>query len=136
MRHEHLEEHLAAMLRLPKVACETRGVKRASANSISLIRFDRNDYSMSIVLAHHELALVGGNEEAWIVSGTEVIVRYRRYSGREKTMYDPRSYLALLKCRTGRLTSPVRSRTGSCQRASRLSAGDSKPTFARPGCTS
>jgi len=52
---ERLEVDRAAMLSLPAESFDPRRVAQASANSLSLVRFDRNDYSVPTDFAHHEV---------------------------------------------------------------------------------
>jgi transposase len=98
---ERLVEDRAAMLALPAEAFEPRRVIQGHANSLSLVRFDRNDYSVPTSFAHHEVSVIGGIEEVAICSGTEVIARHRRHWGKERTTFDPIHYLALLERKPG-----------------------------------
>ena len=77
-----LEVDRAAMLELPAETFEPRRVTQAHANSLSLVRFDRNDYSVPTAIAHHEVTVLGGIEEI---------------------AFDPRHYLALLERKPGAL---------------------------------
>ena len=53
----------AAMLALPAESFEPRRVAQGHANSLSLVRFDRNDYSVPTAYAHHEVTVLGGIED-------------------------------------------------------------------------
>jgi len=98
-----LEVDRAAMLALPAESFDPRRVAQASANSLSLVRFDRNDYSVPTAHAHHEVTVLGGTEEVRIVSGTEVVARHPRCWSKEEVTFDPRHYLALLERKPGAL---------------------------------
>ncbi len=98
---ERLTEDRAALLALPAEAFEPRRVEQGHANSLSLVRFDRNDYSVPTAYAHHEVTITGGIEEVTITSGTAVIATHVRHWGREHTTYDPLHYLALLERKPG-----------------------------------
>src|SRR5271165_3536373 len=98
---ERLVEDRAAMLELPKEAFEPRRVVQGHANSLSLVRFDRNDYSVPTAYAHHEVTVLGGIEDVAITSGTDVIARHPRHWGKEHTTFDPIHYLALLERKPG-----------------------------------
>src|ERR1019366_3864192 len=50
---ERLEEDLDAMLGLPGTSFEPRRVEQRRANSLSLVRFDQNDYSVPTASAPH-----------------------------------------------------------------------------------
>src|SRR5271167_3773039 len=98
---ERLAEDRAALLALPDVAFEPRRVAQGHANSLSLVRFDRNDYSVPTAYAHHEVTVLGGIEDVAITSGTDVVARHRRHWGKEHTTFDPIHYLALLERKPG-----------------------------------
>ncbi len=89
------------MLALPAETFEPRRVAQGHSNSLSLVRFDRNDYSVPTAYAHHEVTVLGGIEDVAITSGTNVIARHRRHWGKEHTTFDPIHYLALLERKPG-----------------------------------
>ena len=98
---ERLVDDRAALLALPAETFEPRRVVQGHANSLSLVRFDRNDYSVPTGYAHHEVTVVGGIEEVAITSGTTVIATHPRDWGKEHTSFDPVHYLALLERKPG-----------------------------------
>ncbi len=98
-----LEVDRAAMLPIPTPSFEARRVVHARANSLSLVRFDRNDYSVPTAFAHHELTVVGGIEDVRIVCGDQLVARHPRSWEKEQTSFDPRHYLALLERKPGAL---------------------------------
>src|SRR5271163_443885 len=98
---ERLVEDRAAVLELPKEAFEPRRVAQGHDNSLSLVRFDRNDYSVPTAYAHHEVTVRGGIEDVAITSGTDVVARHPRHWGKEHTTFDPIHYLALLERKPG-----------------------------------
>jgi transposase len=98
---ERLVEDRAAMLELPRETFEPRRVAQGHANSLSLVRFDRNDYSVPTSYAHHEVTVIGGIEEVTITSGTDIVATHPRHWGKEHTTYDPIHYLALLERKPG-----------------------------------
>lgn len=100
---ERLAEDRAAMLALPSCAFEPRRVEQRHANSLSLVRFDRNDYSVPTAFAHHEVTVIGGIEEVTVTAGTDVVARHRRHWGKEHVSFDPLHYLALLERKPGAL---------------------------------
>jgi hypothetical protein len=69
---ELLADDRAAMLPLPGNAFEPRRVEQRRANSLSLVRFDRNDYSVPTAFAHYELTVTGGVERVEISSITAI----------------------------------------------------------------
>ena len=98
---ERLATDRAAMLALPAESFEIRRVEQASANSLSLVRFDCNDYSVPTTHAHHDVTCLGGIEEVRICSGTEVVATHPRSWTKEGVFFDPRHYLALLERKPG-----------------------------------
>ena len=98
-----LEVDRSAMLSLPASAFEARRVVPGRANSLSLVRFDRNDYSVPTAFAHHELMVIGDIEDVRIVCGDRLVARHPRCWDRERTTFDPRHYLALLERKPGAL---------------------------------
>jgi transposase len=103
LKSELLEIDRAAMLALPGEAFEARRVAQAGANSLSLVRFDRNDYSVPTAVAHHGVTVLGGIAEVRIMSGTELVATHVRHWGREHVTFDPVHYLALLERKPGAL---------------------------------
>ena len=100
---ELLEVDRAAMLGVPAASFEARRVVHARANSLSLVRFDRNDYSVPTAFAHHELTVIGGIEQVRIVEDAHLVATHPRCWEKEQTTFDPRHYLALLERKPGAL---------------------------------
>jgi len=98
-----LAEEAAALLPLPGQAFEARRVEVAKATSLSLVRFDGNDYSVPTDHAHQAVTAVGGIDEVRLVVGGLVVARHRRCWGKEQTCFDPVHYLALLERKPGAL---------------------------------
>lgn len=93
----------AAMLALPMASFEIRRVEQTTANSLSLVRFDRNDYSAPTAYAHHDVACVGGLDEVRVVCGVDTVASHPRSWGKEGVFFDFRHYLALLERKPGAL---------------------------------
>ena len=91
------------MLPLPTETFEARRVVHARANSLSLVRFDRNDYSVPTAFAHHELTVLGGVEEVRIACGDRLVACHPRCWDKEQVSFDPVHYLALLERKPGAL---------------------------------
>jgi transposase len=90
-----------AFLPLPEAEFNARRVAKVHANSLSLVRFDTNDYSVPTAFAHHELTASGGVGDVVISDGTEVVATHKRCWEREQVIFDPRHYLALLERKPG-----------------------------------
>ena len=98
-----LEEEQRALLPLPKQSFEARRVELAKANSLSLVRFDTNDYSVPTAYAHQHVTAVGNIQEVRLIVNDRVIARHPRDWARENVHYDPLHYLALLERKPGSL---------------------------------
>jgi transposase len=98
---QRLDEERSAMSALPDEAFEARRVVLCRANSLSLVRFDRNDYSVPVAWAHHALTVIGDIETVRVMCGDQVIAEHPRDWCREQVHFDPVHYLALLERRPG-----------------------------------
>lgn len=93
-------EH-ASLRPAPGNRFESRRVEMADANSLSLVRFDGNDYSVPTAYAHHPITVVGGLDEVRLVCRDHLVARHRRHWGKEHVTSDPVHYLALLERKPG-----------------------------------
>jgi transposase len=98
-----LEEERSALRALPPQRFEARRVASGQAGSLSLVRFDRNSYSVPTAYAHQNVTVVGGVEEVKIICRDHLIATHPRDWGREQVQFDPRHYLALLERKPGAL---------------------------------
>jgi transposase len=100
---ELLQEDRQAMLPLPSRPFESRRVEACQANSLSLVRFDRNDYSVPTQHAHRAVMAIGGIERLRLVVQDQVVAEHLRDWDKENVHYDPVHYLALLERKPGAL---------------------------------
>ena len=100
---ERLAEEREAMLPLPAEAFLAARVEQPTADSLSLVWFDTNDYSVPTEFAHHEVTAVGTVDAVRIVVGDRVVAELRRCWDREGVFYDPVHYLTLLERKPGAL---------------------------------
>jgi transposase len=100
---ELLAEEKTWFLSIPCQEFEARRVKPVKANSLSLVRFECNDYSVPTQYAHHDVTAIGGIEEVRLVVGHRLVARHPRHWGKEHTEFDPIHYLALLERKPGAL---------------------------------
>lgn len=91
----------AAMLRFPKATFESRRIVTAKSNSLSLVRFDRNDYSVPTAYAHQSVTVIGGVAILKIVAEGHLVASHARCWDKAQTIYDPVHYLALLERKPG-----------------------------------
>ena len=100
---ERLTEERDRFLPLPSEAFEAHRLETPQANSLSLVRFDGNDYSVPTAYAHHDLTAIGTVEKVRVLFGEEVIATHRRCWNKQKVVFDPIHYLALLERKPGAL---------------------------------
>jgi len=100
---ERLVRDLAALQRRPSVPFEACERKAGRVSSLSLVRYDRNDYSVPTAYGHRPVLVKGSVEEVVISCGADIIARHPRSYGREDFVVEPRHYLALLEHKIGAL---------------------------------
>jgi transposase len=100
---ELLAEERGVMLPLPAESFLAARVEQPAADSLSLVRFDTNDYSVPTAYAHRQLIAVGTVDTLRILAGGRVVAEHRRCWDRERVTYDPVHYLALLERKPGAL---------------------------------
>jgi len=92
-----LEDDRRAMRPLPPGPFEARRIENGKVNTLSLVRFDRNDYSAPTEYAHREVTVVGSLEKVRIVVDTRVVAEHVRDWDKENVHYEPVHYLRLLQ---------------------------------------
>lgn len=100
---ELLKEDQAAFLPLPAAPFDACRKQAARASSLSLVRFQNNDYSVPVRCAHHELTVKGYWDRVEIYRGLEPLAVHRRCWGTGEAIYEPRHYLPLLEQKPGAL---------------------------------
>ena len=100
---ERLVRDLAALQSRPAAPYEACERKAARASALSLVRFDRNDYSVPTAYGHRAVLVRGHVDEVVIACGAETIARHPRSYAREDFVFDPLHYLALLERKVGAL---------------------------------
>ena len=98
-----LKEDQAAFLPLPPTPFDACRKQPTRANSLSLVRFDDNDYSVPVPYAHHEILVKGYVERVVLCQQDKVVAEHRRSWGKEGTFFDYRHYLPLLERKPGSL---------------------------------
>lgn len=98
-----LAEERASMLSIPSQDFDARRLAQAGANSLSLVRFDTNSYSVPVKYAHRRITIVATVDEVRLVFEGKLIARHARHWGREQFVFDPVHYLALLERKPGGL---------------------------------
>jgi hypothetical protein len=100
---EQLAEDQAAFLALPEAPFEACRKISTTASSLSLVRFDANDYSVPVRYAHHPVVGKGYVDRVELCHKEAVIATHRRRWGKEEVCFEPLHYLALLERKPGAL---------------------------------
>jgi hypothetical protein len=98
---ERLKEDEASFLPLPPVPFDAYRKQPTRANSLSLVRFDDDDYSVPVSYAHHEILIKGYVDRVVLCNKDRVVAEHRRSWGKEGIFFDYRHYLPLLERKPG-----------------------------------
>ena len=93
-------EALKRPLPAPFDACDKQGTR---VNSLSLVRYRTNDYSVPVAYGHQEVWIRGYVHEVVIGCGAGIIAQHPRSYDREDMVFDPIHYLPLLEHKIGAL---------------------------------
>lgn len=102
-KHELLWEDQAAFLPLPAAPFDACRKVSTTADRLSLVRFDANDYSVPVRYAHHPVVVKGYPDKVLICRQDAVIAKHARRWGKEDIAFDPVHYLELLEHKPGAL---------------------------------
>lgn len=94
---ELFEKERRSLRPLPEEDFEARRIELRTSNSLSLVRFDTNDYSVPTEHAHKLLTIVGGVDLVKILSDAEIIAVHRRDWNRKNIHFEPIHYLRILE---------------------------------------
>ncbi len=100
---ELLNQERDSMLPLPVQRFESHRVEKTRGTSLSLARFDSNDYSVPTKYAHHPVTAIGTVEEVRLVVDTHLVATHKRCWKKHRTFYEPVHYLPLLQRKPGAL---------------------------------
>ena len=103
IKEQRLAQDRAAMLPLPASRFEACRQQSTTASSLSLVRFDDNDYSVPVAYAHHPVVVKGSCREVVLCHLQQEVARHRRLWEREQVSFEPLHYLALLEDKPGAL---------------------------------
>jgi hypothetical protein len=98
-----LEEERTAFLPLPVSRFEACRKVSTTASSLSLVRFDRNDYSVPVAWAHHPIVVHGDCERVVCYAQGRCVASPVRIWEEEQVSFEPLHYLALLERKPGAL---------------------------------
>jgi transposase len=100
---ELLTEEQETMLHLPPAPFDACRKASTTASSLSLVRFDNNDYSVPVRWAHHPVVVKGYVDRVVLCHKGEQIAEHERLWDKEQVSFDPVHYLALLERKPGAL---------------------------------
>jgi transposase len=100
---ELLDGERSSLLPLPTEAFVAARVEPRGIDSLSLVSFDANQYSVPTEFAHHPATIVATIDTVRIVVAEQVVATHHRCWGREQVFYNPVHYLALLERKPGAL---------------------------------
>lgn len=95
---EERRQHLRA---LPVQTFESHRVALATSSSLSMVRFDRNDYSVPTKYAHREVTVVATVDDVKFVFEDRLIARHPRCWSKQQLLFEPLHFLALLERKPG-----------------------------------
>ena len=101
IKAELLNEDRAAFRALPPAPFDACRKVSTTSTSLSLVRFDGNDYSVPVRWAHHTVVVKGYVDTVVVSHRDQVIARHRREWGREGVIFEPVHYLELLEKKPG-----------------------------------
>jgi len=100
---ELLKEDQAAFFDLPAVPFDACRKQPSRASSLSLVRFDDNDYSVPVRYAHHEILIKGYVDRVVLCHKEKVVAEHKRSWGKEGIFFNYMHYLPLLEKKPGSL---------------------------------
>jgi transposase len=103
IKAELLKEDQAAFLDLPPTPFDACRKQPTRANSLSLVRFNDNDYSVPVNYAHHEILIKGYVGRVVLCHRDKVVAEHKRSWGKEGIFFDYLHYLPLLERKPGSL---------------------------------
>jgi hypothetical protein len=100
-KHQCMEEERAAFLTLPSALFPACRLASTAASSLSLVRFDDNDYSVPVAYAHRPIVVKGFRDRVELCHKGQVIATHERSWAKEQIHFEPVHYLALLERKPG-----------------------------------
>jgi transposase len=102
-KEQLLAEDKVAALAVPNDRFDPRRQVSTTATSESLVRFDTNDYSVPVAYGHRPVVLKASVDTVCIYHAGRQIARHVRSWERQRQVFDPIHYLALLERKPGSL---------------------------------
>ena len=100
---ERLEQERDALLELPLIPYDASNKQAGRVSSLSLVRYQGNDYSVPVAYGHRAVLVRGYVHQVVISCGEQVIAQHPRSYQKGDFVYDPLHYLPLLERKVGAL---------------------------------
>jgi transposase len=100
---EGLEQERESLLQLPQTLYDASDKEARRVSSLSLVRYQGNDYSVPVAYGHREVLVRGYVHQVVISCGDQVIAQHTRAYEKGDFVYDPVHYLPLLERKVGAL---------------------------------
>lgn len=101
---ELLEQERESFLALPASRFEACRKASTTASSLSLVRFDGNDYSVPSRYGHHPVVVKGFYDRVELCWKEQKIAEHGRIWDKEQISFEPTHYLRILEKKPGALT--------------------------------
>ena len=101
LKCELLQEEQASFWELPPTPFDACRKWSTTSNSLSLVRFDDNDYSVPVSYAHRPVLVKGYVDVVRIYKEDKQVAEHRRKWNKEQVVFEPVHYLALLEDKPG-----------------------------------
>lgn len=95
------EEQHKYLRPIPNEVFEACRVQQGSVNSLSLVRFETNDYSVPTQYAYRRVTIKATVDEVRLSCDGQLVAQHPRHWNREQAIFDPVHYLALLERKPG-----------------------------------
>jgi transposase len=102
-KEQLLLEDQKAFLKLPATPFAACKQASTTASSLSLVRFDTNDYSVPVRWAHHPVVVKGYWQQVRLYAQGQEVAVHGRIWEKEQVRFEPLHYLALLERKPGAL---------------------------------
>jgi transposase len=102
-KSELLVEDQAGFHSLPTTPFDACRKQPTIASSLSLVRFDDNDYSVPVRYAHHTVLVKGYVDRVVVCHKQKIVADHRRSWGKQDVFFNCVHYLALLERKPGAL---------------------------------
>ncbi len=100
---EFLVEDQSSFIPLPPAPFDACRKRSTRASSLSLVRFDDNDYSVPVAYAHHDILAKGYIDSVVLCHKTTVVAEHPRSWGKQGIFFNYIHYLPLLERKPGSL---------------------------------